>query len=239
MTHLRNQLFHQDLDFIDQVVPYFSPLESYFRYEVVGLEKIPEERTLVVMNHGVIPFHAFFLGKHMIEQREVYPRGLGAGFLFSLPLVREFLLKMGLVNANPKNAAKLLNQNHCVFLAPGGIYEALISHPGMKRIPWERRHGFVRLAVEAKASIVPTYCEGINEVYFNSQFLLRSRIKLLEALRFSVPLFYGLGLFPFPRKLVHFVGKPISTRKKKGESKEEQIRRVHHEVLQKMKDLQA
>jgi 1-acyl-sn-glycerol-3-phosphate acyltransferase len=169
-----------------------------------------------------------------IEQLRLYPRGLGAGFLFDIPFVREFFLRGGAVNANPKNAKKLLEGGNCVMLSPGGIYEALVTRPGIKRIPWERRTGFVRTAVEAKVPIIPTYGHGIDKVYFNSQFLLRQRIKLLEKSRFSMPLFAGIGLLPFPAKLTHYIGRPISPRKKKGETINQTVKRVHKRVLAEM-----
>ncbi len=235
-THLRNQLHHHDMDFLDKLIPYFDLLEKYFRYEVVNIENIPKgKRSLVVMNHGIIPYHGFLLSKKLIELRGVYPRGLGAGFLFDIPYVREFFLKGGAVNANPKNAKALLKEENCVFLAPGGIYEGLVCQPGMKRIPWERRTGFVEVALETNSPIVPTFCGGINEVYYNSKLLLKQRIKILEATRFSIPLFVGLGLLPLPVKMVHFVGKPIPARKKRGETTEHAIKRIHAEVLEAMR----
>jgi len=236
--HIRNQLNHHDPAFLDKLIPYFDLLENYFRYEVVGIDNIPKDkRCLVVMNHGIIPYHGFLLSKKLIEEREIYPRGLGAGFLFDIPYVRDFFLKGGAVNANPKNAAQLLKQDNCVFLAPGGIYEGLICQPGMKRIPWERRTGFVRVALEAGAPIIPTFCSGINDAYYNSTFLLKLRIKILEATRFSIPLFLGLGLLPLPVKMVHFVGEPIPAKKKKGETMEQAIKRVHGMVMEAMKEM--
>lgn len=237
-AHLRNQLHHHDTEFLQKLIPVFEILEKYFRYESLGLENIPKKRgALVVMNHGIIPFHGFLFTKHLVQRRSIYPRGLGAGFLFDLPLVKWFFLKGGAVNANNRNAKALLLKKQCVVLAPGGIYEGLICQPGMKRIPWERRKGFVRLAVETGVPIIPTFCHGINEVYFNSTFLLWWRIKLLELTRFSVPLFIGIGLLPFPKKLFHLIGKPIPTHRNRGESKEAAIKRIHVRVMNEMNRL--
>lgn len=218
-------------EFVDKVRPFFGFLEKYFRYEVKGLERIPSRKALVVMNHGIIPYHGFLLAKKLMDDRGIYPRGLGAGFLFAIPGVREFFLKGGAVNASPKNARRLLNEGHVVMLAPGGIYEALIAKQGLRRIPWERRKGFVRLAVETGTPIVPTYCRGINAVYMNSYLLLKPRIKLLEKTRFSLPFFLGLGLLPLPRKLVHVVGRPISVARRPGESRAAQVNRIHARVV--------
>lgn len=222
-----------DTAFIRKIRPFFKILESYFRYEARGLGNIPEERALVVMNHGVIPFHGFLLAKKLID-RGTYPRSLGATFLFKIPGLREFFSKGGALKASPDNARRLLKAGHIVILAPGGIYEALIAKRGLRRIPWERRKGFVRVAVEQNAPIIPTYGQGIHSVYYNSYLFLKPRIKLLEKTRFSLPFFFGFGLLPLPVKIVHRIGKAIPVTRKKKETKQEQIDRIHREVLRSM-----
>lgn len=228
---MKASLHHADPDFLKSLEPAFKFLEKYFRYEAHGIEHIPKQKALVVMNHGVIPFHGFMLAKRIFDRNRVMPRGLGADFLFHVPGLRELFLKGGAVSANPRNAEKLLRQKNIVMLAPGGIYEALLAKPGLRRIPWERRKGFVRMAVKTGTPIIPTYCRGINAAYFNSYLFLKPRIKLLEKFRFSLPFFFGIGLLPLPKKLVHWIGKPISVRKKRGESEARQIERLHAVVL--------
>lgn len=233
--HLRNQLHHHDPAFVDRLLWLFAPLERYFRYEVRGIEHVPADRgCLLVLNHGVVPFHGFFLFRHLAVERGIYARGLGAGFIFDLPLVRTLFLKGGAVNANPRNAAELIGQGHVVMLAPGGIYEALVTRPGMTRIPWERRLGFARMAVETGCPVVPSYCPAINDVYLNSRLLLRHRIALLEKTRFSVPLPFGIGVLPFPKRLVHHVGAPLAPEPPTAGSRAERIRRLHERVVAAM-----
>jgi len=234
----KSSLQYFDPEFVKKMYWIFWPLEKYFRFEVRGLNNIPKKGPVfVVMNHGIIPYHGFMFAKKLVSDLKVYPRGLGADFLFDIPYVREFFLKGGAVRARPRNAVQLLKDGHLVMLSPGGIYEALIAKKGLRRIPWERRKGFVKIAVQAKTPIVPTYCQGINSVYWNSYFLLKPRIKLFEKTRFGVPLFLGLGLLPFPRKLIHRVGKPIKTTKRRGETLTQQIDRVHGEVINAMTGL--
>ncbi len=226
------QNLHQaDPAFLEKLSPAFQLLEKYFRYEVRGLEHIPGKKCLVVINHGIIPFHGFLLAWKLLKHRKLMARGLGADFLFQIPGLRELFLKGGAVQADPRNAEKLLEQQHVVMLAPGGIYEALLAKSGLRRIPWERRKGFVRIAVKTNTPIVPTYCRGINSTYFNSYFLLKPRIKLLEKMRFSVPFFLGLGLLPFPMKLVHWVGRPIPVKGRRGESEARRVARIHAKVI--------
>lgn len=228
-----------DPEFMALVSKYFEVMRLYFRYQVKGLKKLPQQGSaLIVMNHGIIPYHGFLLAKKVFDQMHRTARGLGASFLFEVPLLREFFIKAGAVDANPKNAEKLLKEDNLVMLSPGGIYEALVTQPGMKRIPWERRMGFVKMAIKTGTPIIPTYCRGIDKVYLNSEFLLKKRIKILEKTRFSLPIFMGIGLLPFPYKLTHYIGDPISVKAKRGEELSKQTKRIHQEVIDAMEELQ-
>jgi len=236
--HVRNRLEFHDPTFIDNFLPLLGLLEAYFRYETEGLGRVPADRAcIVVLNHGALPIHGFLLYQQLILQRGIYPRGLSAGFIYDVPGMREVFLKGGAVNANRSNGRALLEQGACLMIAPGGIYESLVCKPGMRRIPWERRLGFVSLAVETGTCIVPSFCHGANEMYFNTNFMLRQRIKFLEATRLPIPGFFGLGPLPLPVKLRHVVGEPIEVRRREGESQEDQVARTHTEVLRAMEAL--
>lgn len=232
-----NSLLSHDPAFVDKVVPWFVWLERYFRYEIHGMHHIPKnKKCLVVLNHGLIPFHGFLFAKKLVE-RGIYPRALGASWLFHVPGIREFFSWGGTVPASPENGRDLLKKNACVCVAPGGIHEALICRPGMRRVPWERRMGFVKLAIDTNAPIIPTNCPAINSAYFNSDFLMWWRLKFLDLTRLPIPLFSGIGPLPLPVKLVHHVGHPIKTTKLRGEKREDQIKRIHVEVIQAMEEL--
>lgn len=234
-THLRNRLDLYDPSTAQNFFSWLWSLEKYFRFEVKGVKNLPPKKgALVVMNHGIIPYHGLLFGKSLLQDYNIPLRFLGAGFLFDIPYIKGLAVKIGVVNANPKNAKKLLQQKNYVLVAPGGIYEALIAKQGLKRIPWERRVGFVKTAMDANVPIVPTYCQGINSVYINSYLFLKARIKILEKIRFSMPFFYGLGLLPFPIKLTHVIGKPISSQKRKNETTRQAINRIHQNVIDEM-----
>jgi 1-acyl-sn-glycerol-3-phosphate acyltransferase len=225
--------------FFRRISPLLKLLERYFSYEIQGWENIPKRGpTLLVMNHGVLPFHAFLLARQIYTKVGRLPRTLAAEFLFQLPLIRDMILRGGGLNASRRNAGTLLKRGDLVTVAPGGIYEALFIHPGTKRIPWQRRYGFVAVALKLKVPIIPSYCEGINEAYLTSHVFLKERIRRLKKSRFAWPFFFGIGLLPFPVKLTHWIGRPIETKVKKGETFRDAVRRIHNEVLTAMKDLQ-
>jgi len=225
--------------FLRSVTPYLKVLERYFGYEVQGWENIPKKGpALLVMNHGVLPFHAFLLTRQIFSKVGRLPRTLAAEFLFRLPGLRGLFLKGGALNASRRNAGTLLKRGALVTVAPGGIYEALLISPGTKRIPWHRRYGFVAAALKLRVPILPSYCEGINEAYLTSQIFLKERLRRLKKSRFALPFFFGIGLLPFPVKLTHWIGRPIPTEVRKGETFRDAVRRIHSEVLRAMQDLQ-
>jgi 1-acyl-sn-glycerol-3-phosphate acyltransferase len=224
--------------FLRKISPYLKLLERYFGYELQGWENIPRKGpVLLVMNHGVLPFHAFLLTRQLYTKAGRYPRTLAAEFLFRLPLLRDLFLKGGALNASRRNAELLLRRGNLVTVAPGGIYEALLVHPGDERLHWQRRYGFVALATKMKVPIVPSYCQGINEVYWTSQWRIKERIRELKRSRFAMPFFFGFGLLPLPMKLTHWIGPPIVTGRKKGETFRQAVRRTHEEVLKSMYQL--
>jgi 1-acyl-sn-glycerol-3-phosphate acyltransferase len=224
--------------FFRKVAPLLEVMERYFGYEVVGLENIPARGpALVVMNHGVIPFHAYLLIKQIFFKLGRIPRMLAAKFLFQIPVLRNLFMQGGALDANHRNAKAVLKRGELAMVAPGGIYEALLVHPKMKTIPWHGRYGFVVLACKMEVPIIPSYCQGINEVYLTSRALLKQRVRILRKYWFSLPLFFGIGLLPLPVKLTHRVGEPISTLRRKGETFRKTVRRVHEETLMAMKEL--
>lgn len=237
--YFTTKLGSSSAQFLRRMTPYFKVLERYFGYEVQGWEHIPKKGgALLVMNHGVLPFHAFLLTRQILTKVGRLPRTLAAEFLFRLPWIRGLFLKGGALNASKRNAGTLLKRGALVTVAPGGIYEALIIHPGAKRIPWQRRYGFVAVALKFRVPILPSYCEGINEVYLTSQIFLKERLRRLKKSRFALPFFFGIGLLPFPIKLTHWIGRPIPTEVRKGETFRDAVRRIHNEVLEAMRNLQ-
>ncbi|MFO1464259.1 MAG: lysophospholipid acyltransferase family protein [bacterium] len=227
-----------DPEFLVKISPLVWLLERYFRYEVRGIENLPRRGPgLVVMNHGVLPFHAYMLIKEIFFQVGRLPRMLGAKFLFQVPLLRHIALQVGALDANHRNAKAALRGGDLVMVAPGGIYEALLVHPGMRTVPWYGRYGFSVLACKMGVPIIPSYCAGINEAYFTSAAFLKQRVRFLRRTWFSLPFFFGIGILPFPVKLVHRIGKPILPKRRKGESFRSEVRRVHEKVLAAVKEL--
>ena len=73
------------------------------------------------------------------------------------------LRKFGTVAASPENARKALESGAALLVYPGGDYE--VHRPSWKRnrVDFDRRKGFIRLALEQDVPIVPVVSIGGQE----------------------------------------------------------------------------
>lgn len=205
--------------------------QMYFRYEVRGLENLPKnEGALLANNHGLWPFDAMLLAKRLFEEGRPL-RALAEHSTWRIPFVREIFLNLGVVDGTPKNAIRLLRDDELVLVFPGGAREGLKSSADKYRLFWERRTGFVKVAIAAGKPIIPCFCAGIDDVYhiFNDGYALGK--KLFRAY-FPLTAFIGFGLMPFPVKLTHHIGKPIYHDLKPTDFRDEKkVARLHARVL--------
>uniref|UniRef100_A0A8C1WIN5 Acyltransferase n=1 Tax=Cyprinus carpio TaxID=7962 RepID=A0A8C1WIN5_CYPCA len=88
--------------------------------------------------------------------------------LFRLPLVREYILSAGLLPVSKESLDYLLSRTgvgNAVVIIIGGAEESLTSSPGVNTLVMKHRKGFVRLALEHGADLVPVYSFGENELF--------------------------------------------------------------------------
>lgn len=199
--------------------------------------------------HGVISLHhgilmtdtAGFLTKFpsFVKMR----RDLVASVTLAVPGYRELLMWLGCVDADKKTAKRVLREGYHMYVLPGGEAEQLMTQFGKHRVFVRRRKGFVKLAIEHGASLVPVYAFGETDMYHTSNALMGFRRWLMKTFRVAVPLFWGRWgtLVPYPGPLTVVVGAPIEV-KKPAEGSEitgEQIEQVHErfvEALQRLFD---
>jgi len=188
---------------------------SYFRTEVEGVERVPPGRALLVANHGgLLPFDAMMVFTALLMDAEPprLARAMVDRWVARLPFVNTIFARCGQVTGLPENCRKLLENDELVLVFPEGA-EAIVK-------PWDKRYqlqefgtGFLRLAAEAGAPIVPVAIVGPDEQFFtitNFKFLA----KLLRFPAFpitpSFPLAGPLGLIPLPVRYHIRFGVPLA-----------------------------
>ncbi len=180
-----------------RVLPRFlgEILRKYFRVEVIGLENIPKTGPVIIApNHsGFSGFDAIVLNHVLIHDFKRVPRILMHHLWFLTPTTSIPASKLGFVEANYENGVKYLKKKNMIVLFPEGEHGNFKPSSEMYQLQ-EFKRGFVRMALESKATIVPTLIIGAEESNINLKTL-----KLARFLRGPIlPL--PLNIIPLPVK---------------------------------------
>ncbi len=186
----------------------------WFRAETHGIERIPAGRALLIGNHGgQIAIDAGMITTACLLEGEPprIVRGMGEYWLPTVPWVNELMARTGSVVGTRKNCIDLLENDEAVIAFPEGVR-------GMNKLIWERyqlQHfgqGFMRLALETEAPIVPIAVIGAEE-QAPAIANLMPLARLLRAPAFPVTLTWPwcglLGLVPLPVKYHIYFGEPM------------------------------
>lgn len=171
LTTPRNELgfdpFGLDLDYaLAAVAPLLWLYQKYFRVEVHGIERVPAEgRVILVANHsGQLPFDAAMIGVALLTERDPprVIRALVERWVPTLPFYSTVMSRLGQVVGTPDNCRRLLAGGEPILVFPEGVR-------GLNK-PWSERYrlqrfgrGFMRLALESGAPIVPIGVVGAEE----------------------------------------------------------------------------
>src|SRR5438093_135483 len=155
ISGLAAQLDARDPDFIRYQLPGMWLLASlYFRAEVHGLERVPEEGpVLFVGNHSggnMTPDSLVFMlafNTYFGVERPVY--ALAHALVTSWPLVGRLASRWGIITAGPRAARGVLDRGASVLVYPGGDVETHRPWTARHEIRFDGRRGFLKLAKEA------------------------------------------------------------------------------------------
>lgn len=113
---------------------------------------------------------------------------------FKIPLLRDLLFSVGMIGSSSRSIRKTLKAGINVMLVVGGGKEALYTKPGTLDLVLNRRRGYVKLALESGASLVPILNFGETAAYGEAGGAwLWSPINrlLLRTLGMSLPIVQG------------------------------------------------
>ncbi len=234
-----NHLYFNDEKILKLFASSLTFLDLYFRYEVVGMKNIPEKGpALLVGNHGFFPFDLVLLSKHIYEKMGRRVRVLVHERSWRIPMLREIALNIGVVNAKPENAIRLLKQGEIVAVFPGGEREGMKPSSQKYQLLWDNHIGFARTAIAAKAPVIPCMSVGIDDIFhvFERSGIFNTR---LFHRYFPFPFFLGLGGFPIPRKITQHIGLPINFHQKASSKirKGTLVKRLHAQTWKEAEHL--
>lgn len=202
-----NQMMHADREtLLYKLLPHFflELMKTYFRVQVEGRENLPRRgRALITPNHsGVSGFDAMVLQHEITRGSGRHPRILTHHLWFLNKTTALPANKLGFIEATTENGMKALRKNQLVVLFPEGEYGNFKPSSEAYQLQ-EFKRGFVRMAVETNAPIIPTLVIGAEETHVNL-----SRLKLTKFLR-GVVLPLPLNLIPLPSKWKIIFMEPI------------------------------
>ncbi|KAL3147396.1 diacylglycerol O-acyltransferase 1 [Trebouxia sp. C0009 RCD-2024] len=208
--------------------------------------------------HGVLSLHAWCsFCTEACGFSKLYPGiDLHVGTLkwnFRCPTVRELMLSLGLVDVSKRTLLKVLQKpGRAVALAVGGAEESLLSCPRTMELVLKKRQGFVRIAVQAGADLVPVLVFGENDVWHARQVKTGILHQIQETIKqltgFTIPLAHGrgfffgpVGLLPFQEPINVVVGAPISVEQHTGDMRSEEavkiVDKYHRLYIQRLMEL--
>lgn len=187
----------------------------YFRVKAHGVAQVPANgRVLLVANHsGQLPFDGLMIAAALMLERDP-PRMLRSmleRWVPQLPWVSTLFARMGQVVGTPENCRRLLEREEAILVFPEGVKG--ISKTFRQRYQLQRfGSGFMRLALETGAPIVPVAVVGAEEqapAIANLKGLARALGMPAFPVTPTFPALGPAGLLPLPvRYHLHF-GAPL------------------------------
>lgn len=187
---------------------------KYFRVKTHGIERIPKGRCLLVANHGgQIPFDGMLIAMAVLLDGEPprVARGMVERWFPRLPFISTWFMRCGGMVGDSRNCRLLLDREECVLVFPEGV-------KGSGKTIYERYQlqkfgtGFIRLALESGAPIVPVGVIGCEETY-PGIIKVKKLAKLIGAPYLPVtpffPLLGPLGVLPLPAQVTLRFGEPM------------------------------
>jgi 1-acyl-sn-glycerol-3-phosphate acyltransferase len=156
-----------DLDYaVAAIAPFLWLYKRYFRVELHGADHVPAEgRVLVVSNHsGQLPFDAAMIAVGLLMEKDPprIARAMVEKWVPTLPFVSTFMARIGQIVGTPENCRRLLAADEALLIFPEGVRG--LNKPFRERYRLRKFGlGFMRLALESGAPIVPCGVVGAEE----------------------------------------------------------------------------
>ncbi len=209
-----------------KVLPHFilEIMTKYFRLKIEGVENIPKSgAALITPNHsGYSGFDAVLLSHHIQKKIGRVPRVLTHALWFLTKGTSIPMNKMGFIEATTPNGVKYLDKKQLVVLFPEGEHGNFKSSANAYKLQ-EFKRGFVRMALQTGAPIIPCLIIGAEETHINI-----AKLKLGKYLKGTVlPL--PLNTLPLPAKWKIIFMEPIHLPYRKDKANDKEL--VHEIAL--------
>jgi 1-acyl-sn-glycerol-3-phosphate acyltransferase len=201
---------------------------------------------LVAPPHGVFPYGNLLSMLVWPSLTGHHFRGLAASNALRVPIFKQILKSMGVVDASRQTARRMLEEYpYTIGISTGGVAEVFETNSKDECILLKERVGLIKLAIRTGADLVPCY------IYGNTKLLscwhgdgIPGAEKLLEKISrkigFALIFFYGRFGLPIPYRipLLAVKGKPIPTWMYQGEeASDEVVQKIQKQLIKEMSEL--
>ncbi|HKD41581.1 MAG TPA: lysophospholipid acyltransferase family protein [Myxococcaceae bacterium] len=158
--------FGFDLDYaLAAIAPFLWLYKHYFRVQIFDIDRVPPERVLLVANHsGQLPLDGAMILVAMLTEagRPRAVRSMVEKWVQTLPYVSTFMARVGQIVGTPENCRRLLEGEEAILVFPEGVRGLGKTWPQRYRLQ-DFGLGFMRLALETNAPVVPVAVIGAEE----------------------------------------------------------------------------
>ena len=154
-----------DSEALEVAADILRPLGHYFDVSLEHLDRLPEGGVLLVGNHALLGIDSVVLLPELFRQTGRRPRGLALRSLFRVPVLRDALNEVGLVEGSRQNAIELLGADEMVITYPGGARDSIKGRHRRYELQWGDRRGFAHVALEAGVPVVPVAGIGPDDAF--------------------------------------------------------------------------
>ncbi|WP_442932908.1 lysophospholipid acyltransferase family protein [Mycobacterium kyogaense] len=229
-----------------RTVAALAPVRRLIRPRVYGIDEIDLTPSLFVGNHTLLGVLDVPLILAELWERGIPVRVLGDHAHFALPLWRDLLHAVGVVDGTRAVTEALMVDGQNVLVFPGGGREVAKRKGEKYQLIWKNRVGFARLAIKHGYPIVPFASVGAEEaldVVVDSDnpvmAPLRSAFETITGSPDLWPVVRGVGPTPIPRpeRQYYWFGPAIPTDDLAGRHDDDRaVRRVRERVRRAVED---
>ncbi|KAF9012972.1 diacylglycerol-acyltransferase [Hymenopellis radicata] len=177
----------------------------------------------------------------------VVPHLLTLTTQFKLPFWRDVGLYTGCADVGKRSINYILRSGpgQSIAIVVGGAAESLSARPGIADLTLRRRFGFIKIAIQHGAPLVPVFGFGENNMFDQlpnepGTPIFKFQKKFQSIFGFTVPIIHGRGMLNYTTGLlphrtpVHTVfGRPIPVTKNPNPEQEE-VLRLHEVYMEEL-----
>jgi hypothetical protein len=217
---------------------------KYFSFRFIGESRLSEKDLCIFVAppHGVFPYGN-------ILSMLVFPatmgfsfKGLAASSALRVPIFKQILRSIGIIDASRNVAMSALRQGHSIGISTGGVREVFETNEHHECILLKERIGMIKLAIKTGANLVPVYEFGNTHALsmwagegIGARGLLE---RISRKVGFALIIIYGRFGLPIPYRvpILGVMGKPIKC-EKCDDPTSEQIFEIQAILLKEMQEL--